>query len=293
MSGHERTLTALTLEDAALRKTVLVSHPLVDAENAFVADLLAGTLEIIREAGGFIASTTRLIERSGHLSITSTADHDSPMLSIPRECFVRVDHATWAEQDDRMVIVEVPDEFTDIETEMLYLQVALHNACGKLEWMQRTHPSLDPYLSDDLVDAVRQLIPSFRNPMMAATDVLWANRCFRISLTDGHQPERVLIPIVDLLNHHAYGATADWTGEDFEVSTSKPFGTHECALNYGMNRNALEMAVVYGFADESAPADTTHSYDAGILRKIQDLAALPDQPESAIPILKAAQNLLA
>ena len=271
---------------------MLVSHPLVDAESAVVADLLAGTLEIIREAGGFVAPTTRLIERSGQLSITSTADHDSPMLEIPRECFVRVDRVNWAEQEGRMVIVEVPDEFTDIEIEMLYLQVALHNACGKLEWMQRTHPSLDPHLPNDLVDAVRQLIPSFRNPMMAATDVLWANRCFRIPLAEGHEPERVLIPIVDLLNHHPDGATAEWTGEGFEVSTSKPFGTHECALDYGMNRNALEMAVVYGFADETAPADTTHSYDAGILRQIQDLAALPDQPESAMPILKAAQLLL-
>jgi hypothetical protein len=269
-----------------------VSHPLVDAENPLVADLLAGTLEIIREAGGFIAPTTKLIERSGQLSLESAADDGAPMLRIPRECFVRVDRVTWAEQEERMVIVDVPDEFTDIETELLYLQVALHNACGKLEWMTKGHPSLDPELPEDLIEAVRVLIPSFRNPMMAATDVLWANRCFRIPMAEGQAPERVLIPIVDLLNHHSGGAVGDWTGEDFEVCTSKPFGTHECGLNYGMNRNALEMAVVYGFADESAPADTTHAYDPSILCRIQDLAALPDQPESAMPILKAAQLLL-
>ena len=46
-----------------------MSHPLVNAENPLVADLLSGTLEILREAGGFIAPTTRLIEREGQLSL--------------------------------------------------------------------------------------------------------------------------------------------------------------------------------------------------------------------------------
>lgn len=264
---------------------------MVDAESPLVADLLSGTLEIIREAGGFIAPSTRLIERGGQLSLESSAEDNSPMLSIPRECFVRVDRVTWAEQEDRMVIVEVPDEFSDVETEMLYLQVALHNACGKLEWMQRTHPSLDTSLPDDLVDAVRTLIPSFRDPMMAATDVLWANRCFRIPMADGEAPERVLIPVVDLLNHHSMGAIGDWTGEDFEVITMKPFGTSECALNYGMNRNALEMAAVYGFADEAAPAGASNTYDAATLHTIKLLAARPGLPESVTPILAAVRSI--
>ena len=86
-----------------------MSHPLVDAEIPLVADLLAGTLEIIREAGGLIAPTTRLIERDGQLSLESSADDGSPMLRIPRECFVRVDRVTWAEQESRMVIVEVSE----------------------------------------------------------------------------------------------------------------------------------------------------------------------------------------
>jgi hypothetical protein len=269
-----------------------MSHPLVNGESPLVADLLAGTLEIIREAGGFIAPTTRLTERQGQLSLDSTADDGSPLLRIPRECFVRVDRVTWAEQDGRMVIVDVPEEFSDIETEMLYLQVALHNACGKLEWMQRTHPSLDPSLPDDLVAAVRELVPSFRNPMMAATDVLWANRCFRIPLCDGQVTERVLIPVVDLLNHHSSGALADWTGDDFVITTSKPFDTNECALDYGMNRDALEMAIVYGFSDHSASSLASSKYAVAQLRAIEMLASRPAQPVSVSPLLSAVQELL-
>jgi len=269
-----------------------MAHPLVDADDDVVADLLAGTLEIIREAGGFIAPSTRLIARQGQLSVESAAENDAPMFRIPRECFVRVDRVTWAEQEGRMVIVEVPEEFTDIETEMLYLQVALHNACGKLEWMTNTHPSLDPSLPDDLVAAVRELVPSFRNPMMAATDVLWANRCFRIPLSEGQVTERVLIPVVDLLNHHSAGALADWTGEDFVITTSKPFDTNECALDYGMNRDALEMALVYGFSDHSASSLTSSKYAVAQLRAIEILASRLAQPVSVSPLLSAVQELL-
>ncbi|MFM8155622.1 MAG: hypothetical protein ACKOAF_06050 [Actinomycetes bacterium] len=268
-----------------------MSHPLVDADDTLVADLLAGTLEILREAGGFIAPTTRLVERHGQLSIESSADDGSPMLRIPRECFVRVDRVTWAEQEGRMVIVEVPDDFGDLETEMLYLQVALHNACGKLEWMTATHPALDPRLPDDLVEAVQQLIPSFRNPMMAATDVLWANRCFRIPMSEGAAPERVLVPVVDLLNHHSRGAVGDWTGDDFEVATSRPFGTHECALDYGMDRDALEMAVVYGFADHSGNARNDRDDDTDILDRMHALSSRPGAPDSASPLREAVEAL--
>jgi len=269
-----------------------MAHPLVDADSPLVADLMAGTLEVIREAGGYVAPSTRLIERDGQLSITSTAEDAVPMLRIPRECFVRVDRVTWAEQDDRMVIVDVPDEFGDIETELLYLQVALHNACDKLAWMRRTHPALDPELPDDLVREIQSLIPSFRNPVMAATDVLWANRCFRIPLAEGGQPERVLIPLVDLLNHHRDGAVADWTGESFEIETRKPFGTNECALDYGMNRDALEMAVVYGFLDPRPSAAEHPDYDQAALMRIAELSHSGESTQSTRLLGLAARQLL-
>lgn len=268
-----------------------MSHPLVDAEDALIADLLAGTVEVLREAGGFIAPTTRLVERRGQLSLESTGEDGSALVRIPRECFVRVDRVVWAEQDDRMIIIEIPEDFSDIETEMLYLQVALHNACDKLAWMRCTHPSLDPELSDELIEAVRELIPSFRNPPMAATDVLWANRCFRIALSPDSEPERVLIPLVDMLNHHERGAVADWTGEEFQVVTARPFGTQECALNYGMDRDALELAVVYGFTDSVSSALGTH-YDPDALARLRSIAESADPSPAAHLLGQAAAALI-
>ena len=264
---------------------------MIDADDPLVADLLGGTIELVREAGGFVAPITRLVERGGQLSIESSAAAGEPLLRIPREAFVRVDRVEWSQDGDRIVIEQAPDECGDLEWEMLYLQVALHNACGKLAWMQRTHPSLDPGLPEDLVDAVRAVVPSFRTPQMGAIDLLWANRCFRLPMEPGTEPERVLIPIVDLLNHDADGATGDWDAESFQVATAPAFGTLECALDYGMERDAMEMAVVYGFAGSSRASSTTSAYDLETLGRIVELASLPGARASAQPLHQAATLL--
>ena len=264
---------------------------MIDADDPLIADLLAGTIELVREAGGFIAPTTRLVERAGQLSIESSAVAGEPLLRIPREAFVRVDRVEWSQDGDRIVIEQAPDDCGALEWEMLYLQVALHNACGKLAWMRRTHPSLDPGLPEDLVDAVRAIVPSFRTPQMGAIDLLWANRCFRLPMEAGGPPERVLIPIVDLLNHDADGATGDWDAESFQVATAPAFGTLECALDYGMERDAMEMAVVYGFAGSSRAASSTSAYDLETLGRIIELASQPGARESAQPLHQAATLL--
>jgi hypothetical protein len=264
---------------------------MIDADDPLIADLLAGTIELVRETGGFIAPTTRLVERAGQLSIESSAVAGEPLLRIPREAFVRVDRVEWSQDGDRIVIEQAPDDCGALEWEMLYLQVALHNACGKLAWMQRTHPSLDPRLPEDLVDAVRAIVPSFRTPQMGAIDLLWANRCFRLPMEAGGPPERVLIPIVDLLNHDADGATGDWDAESFQVAAAPALGTQECALDYGMERDAMEMAVVYGFAGSSRAASSTSDYDLESLGRIIELASQPGARESAQPLHQAATLL--
>ena len=269
-----------------------MSHPLIKAGDPLVADLLAGTIELIREAGGYVAPSTSIIEHAGQLSIESSAPAGEPLLHIPRAAFVRIDRVVWSKDDDRIVIAQVPADCGDLEWDLLYLQVALHNACGKLAWMSRTHPSLDPGLPDDLVEAVRVILPSFRSLQMDATDLLWANRCFRIPMADGAAPERVLIPIVDLLNHHGQGAVGDWEGEAFEVSAQLPFGTAECALDYGMDRDPLEMAVVYGFADPSTDIAHGRTYDIDALERIVALASMAGAPESARPLGAAAATIV-
>ena len=220
---------------------------MVDADDDLVGDLLAATIELVLEADGSIDPRARLVARDGQLSITGA---DGPLLRVPRAAMVRVDRVTWGADPDRVEILDTPDDIGDVELQLLYVQAALHNQCGRLPWLARTHPAVAD-LPAPLVAAVRRVVPSFRAPMITPLDLLWANRCFRIPLDDG-PAERVLVPLVDLLNHHADGAAGSWDGVAFSVDARRPFGGDECALDYGMDRDAMELAVVYGFADASA-----------------------------------------
>lgn len=223
---------------------------LVDAEDPIVADLLYGTIELILQSGGWVHPGARFVERSGQLSVHLAAEDDRPLLQIPREAFVRVDAVTWDHGADRLEILGMPDDVGDVELPMLYLQTALHNQCGKLMWLRTSHPAVSA-LPDRVIDAAVRIEPGFRRTTMSTTNLLFSNRCFRLPLEDGAEPQRVLIPLIDLLNHHSVGAKAQWDGRAFSVMPSRAFGTTECALDYGLGRDALEMALVYGFVDDS------------------------------------------
>lgn len=236
---------------------------LVDAEDPIVADLLLGTIELVLQCGGWVDPQVRFVERAGQLSVHHRdldCTQTRPLLRIPREAFVRVDAVTWDHSIDRLEITELPDDIGDAELPMLYLQTALHNQSDKLAWLRRTHPAIAD-LPDDLVASVRAIEPGFRNTVLSATDLLFSNRCFRVAMDERAAPQRVLIPLLDLLNHRHGGATADWDGQMFSVLPSTAPGSTECLLDYGLQRDALEMALVYGFVDDavtwvhSAPMD--------------------------------------
>ena len=244
-------------------------HHRVMSDDPVVEDLLLGTLDLVREAGGWVAPGTRVIAKAGQLSIESDATR-GPLMRIPAPLWVRVDRVTWGFDGGRLDVLDVPDDIGEFELPMLYLQTALHNACGKLAWLSATHPSLAGDVPAEVVSATRALIPSFRTHSTDVVDVLFANRCFRIPTTEGAPAERVLIPLIDLLNHHADGSAGTWLGDAFTMDARLPFGTDECALNYGLDRDAIEMAVTYGFADSS----TRHAHSAPVSVHVSSIGTI-------------------
>ncbi len=223
----------------------------VDADDPILADLLASTLDLVADAGGWVHPQTRILARDGQFSVECGGEVDTPLLGIPRTAFLRVDAVTWDEDPSLLRVVDVPDDIGDTEISLLHVQAALHNQAGRLEWIARTHPAVADLLPD-VESALRDLVPGFRLVPTTPRDVLFANRCLRVDLGDGRGAQRVLVPLLDLLNHHAAGAAASWDGESFAISVRRPFGTSECALDYGLDRDALELAAVYGFTDSEA-----------------------------------------
>ncbi len=226
----------------------------VDADDDLVADLLAGSVEAVLEAGGWIHPAVRIVVRDGHGHVEAMADvaPDELLLQVPSSCFVRIGRVTWLESDEALAFDGIPDEFGDAEAQLLILQTALHNACGKVPSLLATHPALAPGVADEVVQAVRVFRPSFRRTRPSAAGLFWSNRVFRVPPAAGAPPEPCAIPLIDMLDHYSAGATGTWTGDGFAVTAVHPRGGGEVMLDYGLRRDAIGMAVVYGFADTSA-----------------------------------------
>lgn len=222
----------------------------VDAADSVVADLLAAILELLAESGGWLHPDARLIERGGHLSLSCQAATGEPLVRVPHRAMVPVGRISWSAEPDALVLDELPADFDELARELAYLQVALLNRCGKVPGLHQSHPLLAP-LSPRLIESVRAFRPSFRTAPIDPASLLWSTRCFRLT-TSSSMPEPVVIPVVDLLDHHCDGASGVGRQDAFEVTVRKPTTDDACYLDYGWRRDAIGMAVVYGFADSSA-----------------------------------------
>ena len=220
----------------------------VDADEDLVADLLAGTVDAVLERGGWLHPEARIVARDGQLRLDCPAPDGEPLIRLPREAFIPIGRVQWGTGTESLDIEGLHAEVDDLE--LLLLQTALHNACGKLPWLAHAHPVLAPDLDDAPIAAARSLRPSSRSVQPTAAELLWSTRAFRLPV-DRPSPEPFALPIVDCLNHHHRGATGTWSGGHFSVDIAHPDGSDECLLDYGLMRDAIGMAVVYGFAAEA------------------------------------------
>ena len=256
----------------------------VDATDPVVADLLSGILEVLAAAGGWLHPQARLVEREGHLRLHCLAPEGEPLVRVPHAAMVPVGRLSWAASPDALALDDLPEDLDPLATELAYLEVALLNQCGKVPQLQLTHPLIAP-LEPGLIEAVQALRPGFRVEPIDPTSLLWSTRCFRLTVGAG-PAEPVVIPVVDLLDHHAAGATGTGQADSFGV-TVRHVGTGDaCFLDYGWKRDAIGMALTYGFADSSA--DLAHSaplsVDLGLLGRLEILGKGRDADGHLLPM---------
>ena len=221
----------------------------VDADDDVVADLLAGSVEAVVDLGGWVHPSAVFVVRDGEAHVEAESPPGEPLLRVPSSAFLPLDHVTWSTEDEALAFADDRGLLSPEQWELLTLQVAFHNACGKLPRLVRTHPAIAPDVSGEVVHAVRRFRPSFREHRVDPVSVFWSNRAFRLPTTRDASPQPVAVPLIDLLDHRSDGATGTWTGDGFEVSAATTDG--RAHLNYGLERDAIGMAVVYGFADTS------------------------------------------
>ena len=219
----------------------------IDADDVVVADLLAALLELVAEAGGWLNPQARLVERGGELSVQCTAPAGEPLVMIPREVMVRVGAVDWTVREGTLEIKGLPDDMVGIEREALYVMAGIMNQCGKPTTLASSHPVVAPEMASALVEAVRAFRPSFRRTQPSIESLLWSTRCFR---SPSDAPAALAVPVMDLLNHSCAAPGAQQQGDGLAMTTWRD--GQECFIDYGHRRDAIGMAIAYGFADTSA-----------------------------------------
>lgn len=245
------------------------------------ADFLAGTVELVLEAGGWIHPEARFVVEGGDVRVTSTAPDGDRLIVLPSSCLIPVTRVQWSHDLDVLAMDGLLDELTDLELELLVLQMALLNRLERVPWLIRTHPLLAP-MSDAAIAAVRTVAPDFRTTQWTPADVLWSNRVMWIA-RDGGNPEPFALPLIDLLNHRVGGAVGIWDGDAFLIDIAHG-SRNECVMDYGHDRDAIQMATTYGFVDtscaiaRSAVSDAVYGAGSRPTEEIReaDLALLED-----------------
>lgn len=247
------------------------------SDDEVVADFLAASIQSLIESGGWIHPAARFVAHSGELHVECDAEEGAPLIRMPAAAMLPVTRVRWTTGSDRLTMTDLIDWPHTADRASLLTQIGLHNSCAKIPRLSVTHPSASKNLSESVISAVRALRPSFRTRPMSPAEIFWATRTFRLAVFD-ETAEPVALPLIDLLNHHPRGSVGQWHDGSFTVTVRRPTDSAECFLDYGMNRDALDTAVVYGFADttttiaHSAPLTitTTEEHSGSTVIQIVD-----------------------
>ena len=216
-----------------------------------VADFFEASVDVIREAGGWVLPGTHAIAGDSGLSLSNPAADGGALALVPQSCFLPISEYAWG-ADEILEIVGPGPDLDPLATELLVLQIAMHNHRDALGRIAREHPQLAVDLDEGLISAVRTLRPSFRRGVPTPASLFWSNRCLRLP-SPATQPTGattpMLVPIIDLLDHRSGVPSGYLHPRGFGADVAHDDHAPLCFLNYGRERDPIGMAVVYGFVD--------------------------------------------
>jgi len=190
----------------------------------------------------------------GAMRLLAPPGTTGPLISMPTELLVPIAGAQWADSSDALRLLQPPADATPVQQELLQLQAELYNATGKLSWWRNLHPARLVDTSPEVAAALEPLKPGRRAQVeRSASEAFLATRSFGWQANpqqDQRQP--VLLPLIDLLNHHHQGAPFQISDGVMQIKARQAAG-RECFAHYGHRRDVLDLALHYGHCDLSTP----------------------------------------
>jgi hypothetical protein len=237
------------MSNATAARALSVTMPavLTETNTAGLDDVITEIAQILLDESAMLDPNLVVVEQDGHLALGSRDGvHGEPFIALPTQVLIPINDLVWADDSTNVDVTGGADSLSYVQRELLDLHIALWNATNKLATFQATHPRAAALHAADLVDAIRKIRPSF-SPGSSTRDML---RTRTFGLRSGESSASVVMPILELADHHPYGAAY--------VRSDGGLGADYCFIDdnglsyvsYGPHRDAVDLACLYGYATD-------------------------------------------
>jgi hypothetical protein len=227
----------------------------IHSDHPDTSDLVQQMAELCAAHGAHWHPDLQVDVRDGSLCLLAPPGTPGEMISLPTELLVPIQGAQWAQSADQLQLLQPPAGNSTVQNTLLQLHIALYNATGKLHWWRQQHPARLVEACPTVAAVVAAIKPGHRRSKdQSAAEGFLATRSFGWRAEPVDDPKQtVLMPLIDLLNHHHRGAPYRIEAGAMRMATAQPESSGECFAHYGHRRDGLDLALHYGHADPSTP----------------------------------------
>ena len=224
----------------------------VDATTPGVADLVGALVDLVVEDGGTVHPNLRFVERGGAMGVEFEGEAgERPLFEVPEGLLVPVDAVQWDPGPEQIAVAVDDPGLSAAQRQALELMVALYECTGKARWAATALPECWLPHDADALSVVRTVVPGFAGVPHNVAEVFVASRVLRVGRREQVE-RRVLMPLVDLLDHHRTGAPLVVADGTLRIPVVRIGDAPTCFASYGSRRSPLDTALHFGFTDTSA-----------------------------------------
>lgn len=237
-------------------------------DSQIVADI-ERLLTLLQENGSQVHPGLKLVSSDAGLSLLAPdgAHPGEPLIKLSPSCLLPLEDFTFALAGDDIVLRTQTAAVSPLQLELMQTLISLYNHSGKIAFHRRTNPWV---LAQQDREFLRHITAGRGMEAFAETlshlddepEQFLLHSFFKSRrldhLTDSGRQHRVLMPVIDFLNHHYAGApfAIDEAGDGaiavgLKLACPVP-GSRECFARYGLY-DAYDALLSYGYVEHDAP----------------------------------------
>jgi len=238
----------------------------IRADDHEITLLLDRLVRLVTDHGGFVHPEIEIVSAQGELSIHSRlgVDNHDEIIFVPEVCLPGLDDFSIKLDGDSLVArPRSAGKAGAAQIEAMDLMLDLYNLSAKIHAHRQTSPGLTLINAPNVMSHLYtggQCRPD--NDQISDSDEDIIDSFFgsrRFSYMDNGVAKKVIMPIIDFLNHH-YRSSGYCRDEQtasgrngISVLHSRPLaGSSECFVRYSTDSDVLGLYIKYGFVDVNA-----------------------------------------